>query len=159
METNQALIQGVIYLVAIALFLRRTLTTQTMRVTVLPVVAVLFILVAGLGIAYTPSTPLEWIAIPIGVVLGAVLGYFRGIHSVVTPGQKPGTIRVKASPVLAAVIILALLARLGARYLFVHDPQTGFAISDGTIAFAALSIAIARMMLFIAARRIIAPAG
>ncbi len=158
METNQALTQAVVYLVVIALLLRRTLTTQTMRVTMLPVVATVFVVGAGLGIAYTPPAPLEWVAIPIGIVLGAVLGYFRGIHSVVTPGQKPGTIRVKASPVLAAIVILALLVRLGVRYVFAHDPQTGFAFSDGTIAFAALSVAVQRLMLFFAARRIIAPA-
>jgi hypothetical protein len=155
---KQAASQALIYLVVIALFLRRTLTTQTMRVNVLPVIAILFVVIGGLGIAYSPRTPYQIVAVAIGVVLGIILGYFRGRHSHVTPGPKPGTIRVKASPVLAAVIIAALVIRLGVRYAFVNDPLTGFAISDGTIAFAVLSVAVARMMLFFAARRVIAPA-
>jgi len=155
---KQTAIQVVIYLVVIGLFLRRVLTTQTMRVTVLPVVAVAFIVLGGFGIAYSPRTPYQLVAVAIGIVLGIVLGYLRGRHSQVTPGPRPGTIRVKSSPVLAAVIIAALVVRLGVRYAFVNDPATGFAISDGTIAFAVLSVAVARMMLFFAARRIIAPA-
>jgi hypothetical protein len=155
---QQQLIQAVVYLVVIALFLRRTLTTQTMRVTVLPVVALLFVVIGGLGIAYTPRSPYSVVAIAIGIVMGLVLGYLRGRHSHVTLGPRPGTIRVKSSPVLAAVIILALLVRVGIRYLFKNDPLTGYAISDGTIAFAVLSVAVARLMLFLAARRFIAPA-
>jgi hypothetical protein len=156
--TDQTGFQVVIYLVAIALFLRRTLTAQTMRVTMLPVIALAFIVFGGLGIAYSPRTPDQVVAVAIGIVLGIVFGYLRGRHSNVTLGTKPGTIRVKSSPLLAAVIILALVVRLGVRYAFVNDPLTGFAISDGTIAFAVLSVAVARLMLFFAARSVIASA-
>ncbi len=155
---QQTTTQALIYLVVIALFLRRTLTTQTMRVTVLPVVAVGFIVIGGIAIVYSPRTPYQFVAVAIGIVLGLGLGYLRGRHSHVTPGPRPGTIRVKASPVLAAVIILALVVRLGIKYFFAKDPETGFALSDGTIAFAVVSVAVARLMLFFAARRVIAPA-
>jgi len=157
-DHRQAWIQAVVYLFVIALFLRRTLTTQTMRVVALPVIAIIFVLAAAAGIIYTPASPAAWITVPIGVVLGAVLGYFRGLHSAVTPGPKPGTIRVKASPVLSVIVIAALLFRLGIRFLFANDPATGFAVSDGTLAFAALSVSVARLMLFFAARRTIATA-
>jgi len=152
------LIKAVVYVVIIALFLRRTLTTQTMRVTALPILAVVFVVLGGVGIAYTPPSPYAAVAIAIGIVLGVALGYLRGRHSQVTPGPRPGTIRVKASPVLSAVIILALLVRVGMRYVFKNDPLTADAISDGAIAFAVLSVAVARLMLFGAARRVIAPA-
>lgn len=158
MSSSQTLTQAVIYLVIIALFLRRTLTTQTMRVVALPVIGILYVAIAAFAIFYTPKSSAEWIAIPVGVVLGVVLGYLRGRHSTVTPGPRPGTIRVKASPVLAAIVILALILRLGVRTLLPTLGDATFAISDGAIAFAALSVAVARLMLYFTARRMIAPA-
>jgi len=153
----------VIYVIVIALVLRRTLTTQTMRVASLPVLAVVYAAVAIYLVAIgSPrsllTSPVLWIALAIGVALGAVLGYLRGRHSVVTPGPRPGTVRVKAAPFLAAVLVIAVLMRLGIRSLMPGHSDLGIAISDGLIMFAALSVIIGRLLLFFAARRLIARA-
>jgi hypothetical protein len=157
MENSQTLIQIGVYAVVVGLILRRTLTAQTMRVGALPVVAVFFVLIGGFAIANTPQTPGEWIAVPIGAVFGAGLGYLRGRHSTVTAGTKPGTIRVKGSPLLAGIILAALAVRAGIRSLMPGHSAAAFAIADGTIAFAVLSVAVARLMLYFAARRTAAP--
>jgi len=152
------LTEAVIYFFVIALVLRRTLTTQTMRVANLPIFAVVIVVVLGVFISRLPASSYSAIAIAIGVVLGVGLGYLRGRHSVVTAGPRPGTVFVKGSPLLAAIIVVALLARLGARFLFPEGSVVGNALIGGLLAFAALSVGVARMMLYVAARRVIAPA-
>jgi len=144
-----------ITVVALFFILRRTLTTQTMRVWALALIPALVVVLAIFVISVTPVSMGGVIAIVIGALLGVVVGYFRGIHSVVKLGPRPGTIVVKGSVVLAIILVAAFAVRFGVRYVFGHDPQMGNAVSDAVIVFAAFSVAVGRGMLFFAYRRLL----
>jgi hypothetical protein len=153
--------------VAVALFLRRTIGTQRVQVPMLLIVPVLLVLLAVFYVFSTSAlaarmapvgSSLALVAIGIGAVAGSALGYLRGRHSHVQLGPKPNTILVKGSALLVVVLIGAFLLRFAIRAVLPTDPAMAIAVGDGTLVFAVFSVAVARAMLFFAWRRLVAAA-
>jgi len=154
--TQQSQTYGLLIgLFALALIVRRTLTTQTVRVWALLAVPI-FIVVVGISvIAVTPPTS----ALDVGILIiatlaGVGLGYARGIHSRVELGPRPGTIIVQGNVLLVIILVVAFVVRYAVRG-YVGGGHTGIVVSDAFILFAAASVGVARAMLFVTYRRLI----
>jgi hypothetical protein len=165
---SQLLPTIVIGIVAVALLLRRTLGTQRVHVPMLIVVPVFIIVLAVWYVVSPPAgaqriapqpSSLLLVSITVGAVAGTLLGYLRGRHSHVTLGPTPNTILVKGSALLVAILIGAFVLRFALRVVIPTDPAAAIAIGDGTLVFAAFSVAVARAMLFVAWRRLVATAA
>ncbi len=135
MHAQAQLYPALITLVVLALIVRRTLRTQTVRVWALIAVPALLLIAAG-------------------ALAGAGLGYARGRHSTVTRGPSPGTLVVQGSPLLATILVAAFGLRFIARMTLGTTGPLGLALSDAFVVFAAASVAVARGMLFFAWRRL-----
>jgi hypothetical protein len=155
-QPHPQLITGLIALAILALIVRRTLRTQTVRVWALIAVPLLLIAAAVSVVAATPPTsPAGAAAIVAGALAGAALGYARGFHSTVKLGARPGTLIVQGNVLLVVILVAAFSVRFAVR-AFASAGGPGLALSDAFVVFAAASVAVARAMLFFAWRRLIA---
>jgi hypothetical protein len=161
-QSQQLLPTILVTLLALVFVVRRTLTTQTMRVWALALIPALIIVLAIFSTAaqqFTrfarPFTFVDIIILVLSAAAGCVLGYFRGLHSEVKLGPRPGTIVVKGSLVLVIILVAAFAVRFLVRYIFSSDEQLGIVVSDAAIIFAAGSVAVGRGMLFVAYRRLL----
>jgi hypothetical protein len=152
---QQQLVTAAVTLLAVVLIVRRTLVTQTMRVWALFAVPVIILVLMCFVISQTPMTGTAVLAIVIGAIAGGILGYLRGVHSDVKLGPRPGTLVVKGSVVLVAIILGAFAIRFGLRMYFASDPLTVAAVGDGVLAFAVGSVIVARTMLYLTYRRLL----
>jgi hypothetical protein len=146
---------GLATLVVLALIVRRTLTTQTVRVWALVATPLLLFVIACLVVAATPPRTLTgMVVIVVGALAGAALGYVRGRHSEVKLGPRPGTLTVQGNVVLVAILVAAFALRFIVRLtLGTHGPLS-LALSDAFVVFAVASVAVARGMLFVRWRRL-----
>ncbi len=160
MHGQSQLYSALATLVVLALIVRRTLGTQTVRVWALVAVPVLVLVVAAMVLAATPpKDPLGFCVIVLGIVAGAALGYARGRHSKVTLGPRPGTLVVQGNVVLVAILVAAFAVRFVVRATLGAGGTLGLALSDALIVFATASVAVARGMLFFAWRRLTTGGG
>ena len=92
----------------------------------------------------------------LAALAGAALGYARGIHSKVELGSKPGTLTVQGNVLLVVILVVAFIVRYAVRTYVGAAGPTGILVSDTFIVFAAASVAVARAMLFVSWRRLLA---
>lgn len=143
-------------LVVLALIVRRTLRTQTVRVWALVAVPALLFVVACLVVGATPPrTAPGIIVIVIGALAGAAVGYARGRHSKVTLGPRPGTLVVQGNVALVAILVAAFALRFVVRQTLGPNGPLSLALSDAFVVFATVSVAVARGMLYFAWRRLV----
>jgi len=155
MHGQAQLYTGLATLVVLALIVRRTLSTQTVRVWALIVTPLLLLILACLAVAATPpASPLGVFVIGAGAIAGAALGYARGVHSKVTLGPRPGTLVVQGNAVLVAILIAAVVVRFIVRASVGSRGPLSLALSDAFLVFGTGSVAVARGMLFFAWRRL-----
>jgi hypothetical protein len=161
-QSQQTLSTILFTLIALVFVVRRTLTTQTMRVWALALIPALIIVLAIFATtaqqftqSARPFNAVDIIILCLSALAGAVLGYFRGLHSEVKLGPRPGTIVVRGSVVLVIILVAAFAVRFLVRYIFSHDAQLGIVVSDAAIIFAAASVAVGRGMLYVAYRRLL----
>jgi len=155
-QGHPQLITGLIALAIVALVVRRTLRTQTVRVWALVAVPLLLIAVAvSVVVATPPTSPAGALVIAAGALAGAALGYARGVHSTVKLGARPGTLTVEGNVLLVVILVASFGLRFSVR-AFAAGGSPGLALSDAFVVFAAASVAVARAMLFFTWRRLIA---
>jgi hypothetical protein len=155
MHDQAGLYSGLATLVVLGLIVRRTLTTQTVRVWALVVVPVIVLVAAARLVAVTPPTDLTGYGLlALGALAGAALGYARGMHTKAQLGPRPGTLVVQGSVVLVVILVAAFALRFAMRALVGTQGPLGVALSDGLLVFAAVSVAVARGMLLFAWRRL-----
>lgn len=149
------LFNGLITLVILVLIVRRTLTTQTVRVWALIAVPLIVLAAAASFVVATPpSSAMGDLALVIGALAGAALGYARGIHTKAALGPRPGTLVVQGNVVLVAILVAAFAARFVLRTVTAAHGPLSVALSDAFLVFAAFSVAVARGMLVIAWRQL-----
>ncbi len=155
MHGQAQLYSALVTLVVLALIVRRTLGTQTVRVWALIAVPVLVLVVAGMVLAATPpKSALGVFIIVCGAIPGAALGYARGRHSKVSLGPRPGTLVVQGNVVLVAILVAAFAVRFVVRVTLGTGGTLGLALSDALVVFATASVAVARGMLYLAWRKL-----
>jgi hypothetical protein len=150
------LIVGIIVIAVLYFVIRRMLTTQTMPVWRLAVIPVVLVVFAIAVVARKPITVTGIIAMIVGALAGAVLGYYRSYHSDVKLGPRPGTIVVKGS----VILVLIILAAVGAKYVLSFapgtNPEMSVALGDASFIFGITSVIVARGMLYVRYRRLLA---
>jgi hypothetical protein len=142
---------GLIYVVAIAIFVWRMSRPQRTTVFGLWLRPVLLLAltalvvwsgyVAELAMGQIPPPAWEIAAVlVVGAALGIPLGFLRGRHSEVKPTGRRGVMYVHSSPVIVIVWLAAFVARAAIR-LFMPGAHTGANIwGDGLLAFAVAAL-------------------
>jgi energy-coupling factor transporter transmembrane protein EcfT len=142
---------AVIYIVAIALFVWRTVRPQRLslvRLWIMPIVLLGLTVFAIYANIYASALQGEmpapaWqivIVLFLGAALGIPLGFLRGRHSEVKPTDRPGVMYVHSSPLIVVIWLLAFVARAAVRAYLPHV-QSGAALGgDGLLAFAMSAI-------------------
>ena len=155
-DSHEQIVTGLITLAVLGLIVRRTLQTQTVRVWALVAVPLVLVVVAvGAVVAVPPASAAAAATIAAGAVTGAAIGYARGIHSTVKLGPRPGTLVIQGNVFLVIILVAAFAGRLLVR-TFVGNTGMGTALADTFIVLAAVSVAVARGMLYFTWRRLVA---
>ena len=148
----------IIIFAAVALFIYRNMRPQKLTAARLWILPIFLVLLTALSIWGTSSLavpgsspPAAWmvlLAIGIGLAAGIPLGLARGRASSVRLAEKEGTMIVEPSMIFAFIWLVAFALRFGLRLIVPHAGGAYFAISDGSIVFAASSIVALRYVLF-----------
>ncbi len=156
MEPNSQIINGLTTLAVAGVIAFRTLRTQTVRVWALVAMPIIiFVGAIGYVASKPPTTALGDAIVVGGLLAGLALGYARGIHSRLKLGPRPGTVVVQGNLLLVAILIGAFALRFAVRS-FVGAGSLSLAVSDAFIILVAVSIGVARLMLFVKWRRLVA---
>ncbi len=154
----------VVIFLAVAFFVYRNMRPQKLTAGRLWILPVFLIVVTGLSVWATSavrlpgtSAPPLWtivLAILVGLAAGIPLGLARGRASSVRLAEKRGAMIVEPSMVFALIWLAAFGLRFGLRLILPHADGAYFAISDGSIVFAASSIVALRYILYIKFRQL-----
>ena len=154
--------------VAVPIMLLRNRRPRTLRPQWMWVMPLVIVLLIGLGIWGSSQAPgvnhrpfgtLDYGVLALGLILGAVTGWWRGKMTTIER-HADGTLKAQASPI-GLVLILALM--LGRRALAAWlEPHAGdfglnvLAVADAFLLFVAAMIVVQRLEMWIRARRILA---
>ncbi len=143
-----------IVLVVVVRFLFRELRPRTVRIGTLwvrpAILAVLTAFLIWTGVRIGNPVAELGISMLIGIVAGVIVGWFIVASTAIAQGPKPGTLVLRGSWITVVIWVVALLARLAAR--FFGDGYTAAASSvittAGTVtmvtaAFATFAILVA----------------
>jgi hypothetical protein len=161
---NQGLITSIaIYVVIAGLMVYRNLRPQKMTLTRMWVAPVLFTAMTAFAIwgSQRLNPAPAWavgVAVVVGLILGAPLGYLRGKHTNVRITDKPGVMYLDASWVVLALWLGAFVVR---RIIQVLLPQGAISsiIGDGLIVFAIGTVVISYVEIYKKYRALEAAAG
>ena len=155
-DSHEQVVTGLITLAVLGLIARRTLRTQTVRVWALVAVPLVLVIIAiGTVVALPPVSLAAAATLALSALAGAALGYARGKHSTVRLGPRPGTLVVQGNVFLVVILVAAFAGRLLVRTV-AGQTELGMALSDAFIVLAAVSVSVARGMLYVAWRRLVA---
>lgn len=119
----------------------------------------IFIAVAGYMIAQFPPTfsVLSYASLSAAVVLGAVLGWFRGLTTRISVEVETHELMAQVSPWGLTILLVLILARMGVRRVLTgHVPAN--VLIDGFIVFYVSMIVVRRLEMFLRCKRLLAEA-
>jgi hypothetical protein len=97
---------------------------------------------------YAPTPPgLIAIAVMVGALLGAPLGYLRGLHTNVRATDRRGVMYLDPSWVVLALWLGAFFVRALLRFVF-HTGYTAALLGDGLIAFAVAAVIVSYYIIY-----------
>ena len=154
----------VIVFFAIALFVYRNMRPQKLTAARLWILPAFLIGITALLIWTTSVVPVPGTTVPpsgmilfavlVGLTAGIPLGLARGRASSVRLSDQAGAMIVEPSMAFALIWLAAFGLRFGLRLLVPHAEGAYFAISDGSIVFAASSIVALRYILYTKFRKL-----
>jgi hypothetical protein len=138
----------------------RTLRPQWLWVTPLIVVALIGFGMWGMSVTDPEHAVLDaasWVILAVGGLLGVAFGWWRG-RMVTIEKHADGTLKAQASPVGVIIIIGVLLLRQAIRPWLETNAEAWhvnpLAILEAFMVFAAATVVVQRVEMFIRARRI-----
>ena len=143
----------VIYVAAFALVLFRMSRPQRISTARLWVAPSLLAFV-GLWVIYveqqvTPSPLWELVvAVALGLLLGAPLGFLRGAHTPVQATDAPGVMTLGSALVPALIYVTAFAARLALHMIFPIGSTVGIVVGDGLLVFAITFLAVSYFAIY-----------
>lgn len=163
--SREQMIPLIVLAVVLPLVLLRNRRPRTLRPQFLWVTPLIVCLAIGLGLwgisqgagARSPTDPVSILILALGLILGAVAGFWRG--KMTTIHKEPdGVFKAQASPAGLILILGLLLTRRAIEpWLEVHAADWGvnpLAILEAFMLFAAAMITVQRAEMFVRARRI-----
>lgn len=161
-QTTSYLIAGVVLLVVMVLRLRRAGRPRRLRVERLWVVPAILLVLTILTFAEAPPSLAAVAASTVALLIGAAVGWQRGRLMRITVDPETHELNQASSAGAMLFIVAIILVRFGARALAesgtlpVHaDPR---AMSDVLLSFAFGMFGVARLEMFLRAKRLLAEA-
>ena len=151
-------------LVLIVLFfrLRGMRTERPLRIEWLWVTPALLTAVTVMTFLPAPPQGMDWIWIALALVVGAVLGWYRGKMMHISVDPETHVVNTRASPAAMYFIVLILAARFGLRYVAMGEAQTWhLSVTLITGLFVVLAVGllgVQRVEMFIRAQRLLGEA-
>lgn len=155
-------IGGAVILVVMALRLRGMSQMRRLRLEWLWVTPVFILAVTVLALIPQPPQGLDWAWLGGGLVLGAVLGWWRGKLMHITIDQETHALNTRASPAALFFLVLVVAVRVGLRTLALGQAQTWHlsvaVITDAFLTFALGLLGVQRLEMGMRAGRLLAEA-
>lgn len=152
-------ISAVVILIVLAIRMRRMGKERPLKVEQMWIIPALYLGIAGYMFWRFPPSGLMWIAVLVGLGVGAALGWQRGrlIHISVNP--ETHEIAQKASPAAMLFVLVLIFIRMGAREAAAMG-GTRFhidlaSVTDVLIAFALGLLATQRIEMYLRAKRLL----
>jgi NAD/NADP transhydrogenase beta subunit len=156
-------VSAIVIVALLALRMRRMGRDRPLKIDRLWVTPTIYLAIVVILLAQTPPDEMGWLWSAVGLVVGAVIGWYRGRMISISVDPVTQALKQRASP--AAMIFLAVLvaARVFLRALAANEAQT-WHVSAATIVDAFLTlalgvIAVQRLEMFLRARRLLAGAA
>jgi membrane protein CcdC involved in cytochrome C biogenesis len=151
-------ISAVVIIAVMAFRLRRMSQERPLKIERMWIIPLLYLGVAGFMFWRYPPAGLMWIAVVVGLGIGAMLGWQRGKMMHINMNPQTHEISQKASPA-AILFILGLIAiRMAAREAAVMGGSLHIdlaSVTDVLIAFALGLLATQRIEMYLRARRLL----
>lgn len=152
-------ISAVVILVVLALRMRRMSQERPLKIEQMWIIPALYLGVAGYMFWRFPPAGLMWIAVLIGLGIGAVLGWQRGRLMRISVNRETHEVSQKASPAAMLFIVVLIFIRMGAREAAAMG-GSGFhidlaSVTDVLIAFALGLLATQRIEMYLRAKRLL----
>jgi membrane protein CcdC involved in cytochrome C biogenesis len=152
-------ISAVIILVVLALRMRRMSQERPLKIEQMWIIPALYLGVAAFMFWRFPPAGLMWIAVVVGLGVGAALGWQRGRMMRISVNRETHEVSQKASPAAMLLILGLIVIRMGAREAAamggagLHIDLAS--VTDVLIAFALGLLATQRIEMYLRARRLL----
>ena len=152
---------GVVALVMV-LRIRRMSQQRRLRLEWLWVTPAIILAVTVLALAPQPPQGLDWAWLGAGLVLGAVLGWWRGRMMRIDVDPETHALNTKASPAALFFLVLIIVIRVGLRSLAMGEAEAWHisvaVITGAFLTFALGLLTVQRLEMGMRARRLLAEA-
>lgn len=152
-------ISAAIILVVLALRMRRMSRERPLKIEQMWIIPALYLGIAGFMFWRFPPTGLIWIAVVVGLGIGAALGWQRGRMMHISVNPQTHEVSQKASPAAMLFILGLIVIRMGAREAAAMGGVSLHldlgSVTDVLIAFALGLLATQRIEMYLRARRLL----
>ena len=158
-----ALLPFAIIAMVLALRLRNMSRERPLNLATLWIIPVVYLLIAGSLVFEMPPPQLGWVVMGVGLVVGLIVGWYRGQLIHIERDTETGKLKQKASPLAMILLIALIVLKLGARAVFgetaVTHPSSGpMLMTDAFIGFALGLLSATRAELYLRGRRLLSAA-
>ncbi len=155
-------ITGIVILGLLALRWRRMGRDRPLKVDQLWVLPAIYLAIVVILLVQTPPDEAGWLWCVAALVVGAVIGWYRGRMITISVDPATQALRQRASPAAMIFLIVLVGARVFLRSVVTDEAQS-WHVSAATIVDAFLTlalgvIAVQRLEMFLRARRVMATA-
>ena len=153
------LVGGLILIVVMAFRLRRMNQLRRLRVEWLWVTPAILIVLTVLSLLPQPPQGIDWAWLGVGLVLGGVLGWYRGKMMHITVDPETHALNTKASPAAMIFILALVVVRMALRGVAMGEASTlhlSVAVITGAfMTFAIGLLGVQRLEMAIRANRLL----
>jgi hypothetical protein len=133
---------------------------RPLRLETLWVVPVLYLLIAGSMLFALPPPPIGLGLVATGLIVGLVVGWYRGRLIRIERNAETGELRQRASPLAILLLLVLIVFKFGARSIFgetaaVHPGSGAMLLTDAFIGFALGLLSATRAELYLRGRRLL----
>ena len=155
------LLPFVIIAVVLALRLRSMSRERPLKINTLWIVPTLYLLIAGSMLFERPPPPAGWQLAALGLVVGIVLGWYRGRFIHIERNADTGELRQRASPIAMLLLVALIVLKIGARAVFgegaaAQPGSSAMLLTDAFLGFALGLLSATRLELYLRARQLLA---
>lgn len=152
-------IMGVAIVLIVALRLRRMGRDRPLKLERLWVLPVLFLVITAVSFAEAPPDETGWALAAIGLLIGGLVGWFRGRTIAIAIDPRTQDLNQRASPAALIFLVVLIALRFGLRTLLASEASTwhvsATAIVGAFLAFALGIIALQRLEMYLRGRRLL----
>jgi len=153
----------VVIAVVMALRFRSMGKERPLNLSTLWLVPAVYLLLVGSMLFELPPPPVGWGLAAAGLAVGVVVGWYRGKTIRIERNAETGQLRQRASPIAMVLLLVLVVLKLGARWIFgegaaTHPGSSAMLLTDAFIGFALGLLSATRVEMYVRARRLIAAA-